>query len=72
MKNWRQFVFCNNKISKKSNIAGKNEQNTTKFTTLTWRNAIVNNFSRSDVRLSCLQSKLAWQFLTVASPLVRT
>ena len=28
MKNWwRQFVFCNNKISKKSNIAGKNEQN---------------------------------------------
>ena len=62
MKNWRQFVFCNNKISKKSNIAGKNEQNTTKFTTLTWRNAIVNTFSRSDVRLSCLQSKLAWQF----------
>ena len=64
MKNWRQFVFCNNKISKKSNIAGKNEQNTitTKFVTLTWRNAIVNNVSRSDVRLSCLQSKLAWQF----------
>ena len=35
MKNWRQFVFCNNKISKKSNIAGKNEQNVTKFMTLT-------------------------------------
>ena len=35
MKNWRQFVFCNNKISKKSNIAGKNEQNATKFMTLT-------------------------------------
>ena len=30
-KNWRQFVFYRNKSSKKSNIAGKNEQKTTKF-----------------------------------------
>ena len=34
MKNWRQFVFCNNKISKKSNIAGKNEQNADQFSFL--------------------------------------
>ena len=44
IKNWRQFVFYSNKSSKKSNIAGKNEENTRKFKTFLNYNVIVNNF----------------------------